>query len=220
MGQKRQICIADDHEILRAGLRSLLAPNPELEIVAEVADGFELLSALQKFQPELVLIDLGMPRLHGLDAIREIRRRQPDTKILVLTMHDSEEYVRAALEAGVQGYLLKDSSYGELVQGVIAVLAGKVYLSPAVSGGIVRGYLAGQKTDLPRSGLELLTHREREVLKLIAEGHTNAQIAKLFHCSVKTIETHRANLMKKLDLHNAAGLTSFAISQGLAVRKN
>lgn len=213
--EKKRICIAEDHTILRAGLRALLAAHPGVEIVAEAADGLELLRAVQKHHPDLVLLDLSMPRLHGLEAIHEIKQRHPQTKIVVLTMHDTEEYVLAALQRGAEGYVLKDNTESELMLAINAALAGKIYLSPEVSGTIVSSYLEGKKNPTHASRWETLTHREREILKLIAESYKNKEIAACLHMSVKTVETHRMHLMKKLDLHSAAALTAYASEKGL-----
>lgn len=212
---KKRICIAEDHAILRAGLRALLASHPDIEIVAEAADGLDLLSVIQKHHPDLVLLDLSMPRLHGLEAIQEIKQRHPQTKIVVLTMHDAEEYVLAALQGGAEGYLLKDNTESELIMALNAVLAGKTFLSPEISGKIVSSYLEGKKKATHTSHWETLTHREREILKLIAEGYKNKEIAEYLHMSVKTVETHRMHLMRKLDLHSAAALTAYAAEKGL-----
>ena len=213
--EKKRICLAEDHAILRAGLRALLASHPDLEVVAEAADGLELLSAIQKHHPDLVLMDLSMPKLHGLEAIKEIKTRYPQTRVVVLTMHEGEEYVLAALQNGADGYLLKDNTENELLAALSTVLTGKTYLSPEVSGKIVSGYLAGKKATAPTSQWETLTRREREILKLIAEGHKNKEIADLLHMSVKTVETHRMHLMKKLGLHSAAALSAYASEKGL-----
>lgn len=218
MMEKKRICIAEDHTILRAGLRALLASNPDVEIVAEAADGLELLSAVQKHHPDLVLLDLSMPKLHGLEAIQEIKQRHPQTKILVLTMHDTEEYVLAALQRGAEGYVLKDNTEAELMLALNAVLAGKTFLSPEISGKIVSSYLKKEQGATPTSHWETLTHREREILKLIAEGYKNREIADYLHMSVKTVETHRMHLMKKLGLHSAAALTSYASEKGLLLK--
>lgn len=215
MINKHRICIAEDHAILRAGLRALLAAHPDVEIVAEAADGLELLGAIQQYIPDLVLMDLSMPKLHGLEAIVEIHKRHPEVKILVLTMHDAEEYVLAALQAGALGYVLKDNTEAELMQAIQTVLAGKMYLSPEISGTIVHGYLTGKKTATHLSPWDTLTHREREILKLIAEGYKNKEIAECLHMSVKTVETHRTHLLKKLGLHSAAALTAYAMERGL-----
>lgn len=212
---KRSICIAEDHTLLRVGLKAMLASEPGLEVVTEAANGFELLDVIQKHQPELVLLDLSMPGLHGLEALQEVRRRYPEVKVLVLTMHDAEEYVLAALRAGAAGYILKDSTAAELVMAIHAALAGKSYLSPEISGKIVHSYLEGKKSGPPSSTWDTLTHREREILKLIAEGHKNKAIAECLHMSVKTVETHRTHLMRKLGVHSAAGLTAYAMERGL-----
>lgn len=218
INKKHRICIAEDHTILRAGLKAILVTDTSLDIVVEVADGLELLNAARDFSLDLVILDLSMPKLHGLEAIREIRRRYQDLKILVLTMHDTEEYVFAALDAGAQGYVLKEASQTELLLAINTALLGKTYLSPEISGKVLQGYLEGRKADKPSSSWDTLTRREREILKLIAEGHKNKDIALCLHMSVKTVETHRTHLMRKLDLHNAAALTAYAVEKGLLAK--
>jgi len=218
MAKKVKIVLAEDHTILREGLRALLSADPELEIVGEAADGREAVRCVEKLGPQLVLMDLSMPRMTGLDAIREIRRRHPETKIVALTVHKTEEYLRTALKAGADAYVLKDATHGELSLAIKNVLAGKSYLSPGVSDKVIEGYLEGKGSRMPNSVLGLLSQREREVLKLIAEGFKNREIADDLCISLKTVEKHRANLMKKLDLHNAAALTAYAIEQGLVER--
>jgi DNA-binding NarL/FixJ family response regulator len=218
MGKPHRILIVEDHRILREGLRSLLASNPDLEVAGEAADGLEAVRAVEAFEPELVLIDLAMPRMDGLDAIREIKNKSPDVKVLVLTVNKAEEYVLAALKAGANGYLLKDATYAELKLGIEYVLAGKTYLSPEVSERMVTSYMEGTDPEKASSSLDTLTQRERQVLKLVAEGHPNRRIADYLCISVKTVEKHRSNLMKKLDLHNASELTSFALEKGLVTR--
>lgn len=218
MGKPHRILIVEDHRILREGLRSLLASNPDLEVAGEAADGLEAVRAVEAFNPELVLIDLAMPRMDGLDAIREIKNKSPDVKVLVLTVNKAEEYVLAALKAGANGYLLKDATYAELKLGIEYVLAGKTYLSPEVSERMVTSYMEGTDPEKASSSLDTLTQRERQVLKLVAEGYPNRRIADYLCISVKTVEKHRSNLMKKLDLHNASELTSFALEKGLVTR--
>lgn len=215
---KVRIVLAEDHTLLREGLRALLSADPELEIVAEAADGREAVRCVEKLGPELVLMDLSMPRMTGIDAIREIKRRYPETKIIALTVHKTEEYLRAALQAGADAYVLKDATHGELALAIKNVAAGKSYLSPGVSEKVIEGYLQGKGSRMPDSVSGLLSQREREVLKLIAEGYKNKEIADDLCISLKTVEKHRANLMKKLDLHNAAALTAYAIEQGLVGR--
>ena len=215
MDKPIRIVLAEDHTILREGLRALLSADPKFEIVGEADDGREAIRRVDKLAPDLVVMDLSMPRMTGMDAIREIKRRHPATKIIALTVHKAEEYLRTTLQAGADGYVLKDATHVELLLAIQNVLKGKTYLSPSVSNTVIEGYLEGKEDQIPSPGLGLLSPREREVLKLIAEGYKNKEIAADLFISLKTVEKHRANLMKKLDLHNAAALTSFAIEQGL-----
>jgi len=219
MTPKYRIVIAEDHTILREGLRSLLSSHPEFEMVGEAEDGREAIRCVEKFKPDLVLTDLSMPRMNGMDAIKEIKRRNPKTKVLVLTVHKAEEYILSTFKAGADGYLLKDSTHTELVLAVKKVLSGKPYLSPEVSEKVIEGYLEGKKTLKVQTSFETLTSREREILKLIAEGYRNKEIADDLCISVKTVEKHRANLMEKLNLHNVQALTAFAIEKGLVSRE-
>jgi DNA-binding NarL/FixJ family response regulator len=219
MNQKSRIVIAEDHTILREGLRALLSSNPGFEVVGEAGDGREAIRCVEKFKPNLILTDLSMPKMNGMEAIREIRRVSPETKILVLTVHRAEEYILATFRAGADGYLLKDSTHAELLMAVKKVLSGKHYISPEISERVIEGYLEGKKTLKPRTSWETLTQREREILKLIAEGYKNKEIAEDLCISVKTVEKHRANLMEKLDLHSIQALTAFAIEKGLVSRE-
>jgi len=215
MSQKVRIVIAEDHTILREGLRMLLSTNSNFEVVAEAEDGREAVRCVSKFKPNLILTDLSMPRMNGMEAIKEIKRESPDTKILVLTVHRAEEYILATFRAGADGYILKDSTHSELLAAVKKVLSGKHFISPEISEKVIEGYLEGKKTLKPRTSWETLTQREREILKLIAEGYKNKEIADDLCISVKTVEKHRANLMEKLDLHSVQALTAFAIEKGL-----
>jgi len=219
MSPKYRIVIAEDHTILREGLRALLSSNPDFEIVGEAEDGREAIRCVEKLKPHLVLTDLSMPRMNGMEAIREIRRRAPETKVLVLTVHKTDEYILATLQAGADGYLLKDSTHAELLAAVRHVLSGKHYISPGISDKVLDGYLEGRKTLKTRTSWETLTAREREILKLIAEGYKNKEIADDLCISVKTVEKHRANLMEKLNLHNVQALTTYAIERGLVSRE-
>jgi DNA-binding NarL/FixJ family response regulator len=219
MGQKVRIVIAEDHTILREGLKSLLSSNPDFEIIGEAEDGREAIRCVEKFKPDLILMDLSMPRINGLDAIKEIKKRFSETKILVLTVHKTEEYILATLKSGADGYILKDSTHAELVLAVKNVLSGKHYISPGISEKVIEGYLEGKKTLKTKSSWETLTQREREILKLIAEGYKNKEIGDYLCISPKTVEKHRANLMEKLDLHNVQALTTFAIEKGLVSRE-
>ena len=216
MKEESRIVIAEDHTILREGLRSLLSSEPELRVVGEAKDGREAIRRVEQLEPDLILMDLSMPRMNGVEAIREIKNRIPETKVLALTVHKAEEFVLEVLQAGADGYVLKDASSEELVMAIRSVLEGQRYLSPAVSQMVIEGYLAGRKTG--ESSWDTLTKREREILKLIAEGHKNKEIADYLCISVKTVEKHRANLMKKLDLHSAAALTAYAMERGLVTR--
>jgi DNA-binding NarL/FixJ family response regulator len=215
MEGKKRIVIAEDHTILREGLRALLASQADLEVVGEAGDGREAIRCVEKLSPDLVLLDLSMPRMRGLEAIGEIKRCSPGTRVLTLTVHDAEEYILESLRAGADGYVLKDATREELLIALRSVLGGKSYLSPSVSAKVIDGYLAGKKSLKPESSWETLTSREREILKLIAEGGRNRQIAHDLCISVKTVEKHRANLMEKLDLHDVSSLTAYAIRKGL-----
>jgi len=213
--KRYRIVIAEDHRILREGLRFLLSSNPDFEIVGEAEDGRGAIRSVVELRPDLVLMDLSMPKMNGLDAIADVKNQSPDTKVLVLTVHKAEEYVFESLKAGADGYLLKDTTHTELILAVGTILGGKPYLSPGISGDLVAGYLEGRKSLKSELSLEVLTRRERQVLKLIGEGNKNKEIADYLCISLKTVEKHRANLMKKLDLHSASALTAYAIEKGL-----
>jgi len=218
MSEKHKIIIADDQRILREGLRALLSSDPELEVVGEAGDGQEAIHVVEKFKPGLVLMDLSMPRMNGMEAIKEIKKRSPETKILVLTVHKTDEYILATLQAGADGYVLKDSTNVELRMAIKNVLDGKFFISPAVSGKLIEGYLGNKRPLKPSTPWETLTSRERGILKLIAEGYKNKEIADFLCISVKTVEKHRANLMQKLDLHSVSALTALAIEKGLITK--
>ena len=215
MPNRKRILIVEDHTLLRAGLRALLSLDPEIEVVGEADNGRDAVQVTGTLTPHLVLMDLSMPGMNGMEAIRDIKRRYPETRVLVLTIHKTDEYIHESLRAGADGYILKDATHDELRVAIRSVLNGKTYLSPDISGKVINGYLGAGKPPNPTSAWDSLTHREREVLKLVAEGHPNKYIADYFCLSVKTVEKHRANLMKKLDLHNASTLTAYAIEKGL-----
>jgi DNA-binding NarL/FixJ family response regulator len=212
-----RIILAEDHTILREGLRALLAGMPEVEVVGEAMDGMETIRLAGELLPDLVMLDLSMPRLNGLEAIKEIKRLQPQIRLLVLTVQKAEDYVQAALVAGADGYVLKDATSGELFQAIRSVLAGERYLSPAIATTVVSLYLGAQDAGI-RTSFDVLSTREREVLKLLAEGYRSREIGDLLCISPKTVEKHRANLMDKLNLHNVSGLTAYAIEKGLVTR--
>ncbi len=218
MNQKRRIVLAEDSTILREGLRSLLASTPDLEIVGEAGDGLEAIDCVIREKPDLVVMDLSMPRMNGISAILEIRKQCPRTKILVLTAHSEEEYVFETLRVGTDGYVLKESTHGELVMAIESVLKGSRFISPGISSKVIEGYLRRGKTLRTGSPLELLSVRERQIIKLVSEGYTNKRIADYLSISPNTVDKHRANLMKKLNLHNASEITSFAIKCGVTER--
>jgi len=208
-----RIVLADDHALVRAGVRSLIASIPGAEVVAEAGDGHEVLALVDKWRPRLVLMDIAMPGLNGLEATARLTKSHPETSVIILSMHAAEEYALQALRAGAAGYLLKDADLSELEFAITAVARGQTYLSPAMSKHLVTDYrrrLAEQADPLDR-----LTPRHREVLQLIAEGQTTKDIATRLKLSVKTVETHRAQLMDRLDIHDVAGLVRFAIRVGL-----
>ena len=211
------VLIVEDHTIIREGLRALLSVDPSIEVVGETDNGRDAIHLVRSLKPMLVLMDLSMPGINGMEAIREIKLRHPEVRIIVLTVHKTEEYIRATLQAGASGYVLKDATHAELMLAIKSIMEGKTYLSPDVSGKIILGYLdVGGIT--AKSSWEMLTHRERVVLKLIAEGRQNKNIADYLSISVKTVEKHRSNLMKKLNLHNTAAITAFAIEKGMVAK--
>ena len=218
MGEKKRIVIAEDHRILREGLKSLLASRPEFEVVGEAEDGLDAISKVRESKPDLVLLDLSMPRLDGLSAIRDIKKVSPETRILALTIHTDEDYVLEAFNEGAHGYCLKDAGRAELLMAIESIFSGKPYFSPGIADKVLDGYLEGRQKIKSTSAWETITRREREVLKLIGEGYKNKEIADLLFISVKTVEKHRSNIMKKLDLHNAATLTAYAIEKGLVTQ--
>jgi two-component system, NarL family, response regulator NreC len=214
----KKVLIADDHGILRDGLRALLSAEPGLEVVGGASNGHEAIRAAEALRPDLIIMDMSMPLTDGPSAINHIKRRLPEIRILVLTFHTDEQHINAALRAGADGYVLKDDSRLELLTAIQAVLAGKSFLSPAICNRVVNGYLGADAQvnggTAPESGISSLTTREREVIKLIAEGMRTRQIAQFLSLSPKTVEKHRSNMMRKLRLGNAAAVTAYAIANG------
>lgn len=214
--KSHSIMIADDHAVLRDGLRMLLSSYPQFQVIGEADDGLTAVSTALQLKPDVLLLDIAMPNMRGIEAILEIKRLEPGIRILVLSMHDREEYVFNAMKNGADGYILKKSAAAELVAALNHVLSGEIYLSPAISRHVVKNWLRDEeKMDgANRAGLEI-TERERTVLKLIAEGHSNKEVANLLHISAKTVETHRARLMDKLELRTVPDLVRYAIKSGL-----
>jgi DNA-binding NarL/FixJ family response regulator len=196
-------------------LKALLSLEPDFQVVGEAADGFQAIQRAKELEPDLILLDISMPRVDGMAAIKEIKRVCPEAKILVLTVHKTEEHVLETLKSGASGYVLKDASHEEFLLAMKSVLQDKRYLSPDISARVVDGYLSGRKTVDPTSPWETLTARERQVLKLVAEGYKSKVIGEFLHISEKTVAKHRSNIMAKLDLHSASELTAYAIKRGL-----
>ena len=217
MDEQVNIMIVEDDRIIAEDIR-LAVLQAGYFVSDMVASGEDALLAITAHRPDLVLMDLSMPGMNGIEALTEIKRRYPDVRVLVMTLHKSEDYIHASLKAGADGYILKDATQEEFHVAMRSVLHGKTYLSIDVSNMVVSGYLGGGKVSGASSIYESLTHREREVLKLVAEGKTNKVVADYLNLSVKTVEKHRSNLMAKLDVHNASGLTAYAIEKGLVIR--
>jgi DNA-binding NarL/FixJ family response regulator len=209
-----RVLLADDHTLVRVGFRTLLESLPDVNVVAEASDGREALRRIDEHRPDVILMDIAMPGLNGLEATARATEAFPHCRVIVLSMHLNEEYVLQALRAGAAGYLLKDSGLAELEIAVRAVARGETYLSPPVSKQVIADYV--QRIGGEAGPFERLTPRQREVLQLIAEGHTTPGIAHQLGVSVKTIETHRGQLMERLDIHDIAGLVRYAIRVGLA----
>jgi len=216
---KKTVVIAEDHTILRAGLKALLSTNQIFEVIGEADNGRDAIRRVIELKPDLVIMDLSMPGMNGMDAVREIKDRMPEVKALVLTVHSEEEYVLASLQAGANGYVLKDATQNELLIAAERVLEGKTYLSADITEKVVNSYLNTSNVNQePVTRWDTVTQRERQILKLIAEGHTNKSMADYLCISVKTVEKHRANLMKKLDLHSVSALTTYALEKGIISR--
>ena len=208
-----RVVLADDHVLIRAGLRALLHSLPNIEVIGEASDGHEAIDVIARQQPDVVIMDIGMPGLNGVDSTRRIVKQSPDTRVIILSMHANEEYVGRALEAGAMGYVLKGAEPAELELVLKAVMRGETYLSPSIAKHLVQDYLSHRKDKTP--SLPDLTARQREVLQLVAEGCSTKDIANKLKLSVKTVDTHRSELMHRLDIHDVAGLVRYAIRTGL-----
>lgn len=210
-----RILLADDHTILRAGLKMMLNAQPDMEVIGEAQDGSHAIHEAQRLQPDIVLMDITMPDMNGIEATRSIKRGQPDIKVLVLTMHENDEYVFQALRAGASGYMLKEAADTELITALHVVQSGQFYLSPSAQSVMVGDYLQRVRNGEEKDSYSSLTEREREILKLVAEGYTNNQIAEQLVISPKTVDTHRTHVMDKLNLHSRAELVKYAMRRGL-----
>lgn len=210
-----RILLADDHTVVRQGLRKILEDRPQWEVVAEAADGREAVRQAEEVKPDVAIVDVAMPLLNGIEAVRQIARKAPGTRVLVLSMHNDEAYVTQMLRAGAAGYLLKDSADVDLLQAVEAVAAGKSFFSPAIARVIADDYVRQLEDRGASDRYELLSEREREIFQLIAEGKTNKEIAALLFLSPSTVDTHRSRIMEKLDVHSAAEIVLYAVRKGV-----
>ena len=215
MSARVRIMIADDHPLVRSGLRGLLERDGEFEVIAEAADGYEAIDLAVLHKPDVILLDVGMPRLSGPDAAQSISQKLPAVRIVMLSMHSDESYVLRALKAGARGYLLKASPEADVIAAIRAVAAGNAYFSPSITKLLVEEYVVEARRRGVDDSYELLSTREKEILHLLASGKTNREIAELLFISVATVETHRNNVFQKLHLHNLAELILYAVRKGL-----
>jgi len=209
-----KILLADDHKIVRDGLKSLIKKEVSMEVIGEADNGRKTVQLARDLEPEIIIMDISMPDLNGIEATRQILADSPDVKIIALSMHSDKRYVKGILSAGASGYLLKDSAFEELVEAIRTVDTGRFYLSSGIAGVVVKDYV-GSQANKDALTSDILSAREREVLQLLAEGKSTKEIASDLHVSGKTIETHRRNITQKLNIHTIAGLTRYAIREGL-----
>jgi two-component system response regulator NreC len=212
---KLRILLGDDHTLLRQGLRKILQERPDWEVVAEAGDGRDAVRQALAVQPDIAILDIGMPLMNGIEATRQIVRRRPDIHVLILSMHANEAYIIQALKAGAKGYLLKDSADIDLIRGVALVASGKSFFSPAVAKVMLDDYVRRLADKGVADRYDTLSEREREIFQLVAEGHSNKDIAELLSVSPATVETHRAHVLQKLDVHNTAELVLYAVRRGV-----
>ena len=210
-----KILLADDHQILKEGIRAILEREPDFDVVGEAADGEETLSRVKELRPDVVLMDITMPRINGLEATRRIGETMPNVRVLILTMHEDEQYISGMLQAGAAGYVVKTAAGSDLVAAIRAVHHGDVYLYPSIARRLVAGYVAKMSTDPGSASRDGLTGRELEVLKLIAEDKKNKDIADLLSISVRTVQAHRTSIMDKLGAHDRTELVRYAIRKGI-----
>ncbi len=218
MSKKYRIIIAEDSTLLREALKILISATAEFDVVGEAGDGYEAIQCVEKLEPHLILIDLSMPRMMGWDAIREIKRRFPETKVLALTAYTDEEFVLASFRAGADGYALKDSTRAELVEAIKNVLNGRSYIDSGISEKLIEGYLEGRKASETPTPWDSLTRRERQIVKLIAEGYKYREIADYLCISPATVEKHRTNIGRKLNLHNIPALVALAVKKEIVTK--
>ena len=212
-----RVLVADDHGVVRQGLRSLLEKSAEVSVVGEASDGREAVRLAAELHPDIVIMDIAMPLLNGIDSTSLIVNRSPDTKVIILSMHSDESYILRALTAGAKGYLLKDSAEEDILPAVKAVAAGRPYFSPAISATLLEEYLRAMKNRNLADSYELLTNREKEILQLLAEGKSNKDVAGILNLSPYTVDSHRTNLMQKLNLHNTAEIVLYAVRKNIIV---
>jgi two-component system response regulator NreC len=212
---KLKLVLADDHTLMRHGLRKILEERPEWEVIAEVGDGREAVKKCIALKPDVAVLDVAMPLLNGIDATQQIVRKVPETKVLVLSMYSDEAYVTRALQAGATGYMLKDSAGKDLLKGIASVAAGQAYFSPAIASLMLDDYVRRVAGSGIVDRYETLSEREREIFQLIAEARTNKEVAELLEISPATVETHRARILQKLDIHNTAELVLYAVRRGV-----
>jgi DNA-binding NarL/FixJ family response regulator len=212
---KTRILLADDHDIVRKGLRYLLERDPDSEVVGEATNGREAVKLAGELQADIVIMDIGMPLLNGIDATAQIIRKRPQTAVIILSMHSDEDYVLRALTVGIKGYLLKDTVEVDLLRAVAAVRQGRPFFSSAITEVLMEDYMRQLKNKGLQDSYDLLTPREKEILQLLAEGKTNKEVASLLEVSVLTVETHRSNLMQKLSLHSTAEIVLYAVRKKL-----
>jgi two-component system, NarL family, response regulator NreC len=212
---KIRVLLADDHTILRAGLKMMLNAQPDIETIGEASDGKQAISEAGRLSPDVIIMDITMPECNGIEATRQIKRLLPDVRVLILTMHENEEYLFQTLRAGAAGYMLKEAADTDLISAIRVVSGGRFYLSPSAQSMLVSDYLQRVHTGEERDSYSALTEREREILKLVAEGYTNSQIGERLFISPKTVDTHRTHIMDKLNLHSRAELVKYAMRRGL-----
>jgi DNA-binding NarL/FixJ family response regulator len=211
------VFIVEDHTLVRSGIRALLQAAPNLNVVGEASNGRDAVEMIQQLQPDLVLMDVAMPELNGIDAARQVHAAVPSARIIMLSMHEDRQYVFESLKAGATGYVLKSAAFQDLIAAIDTVMSNRNYISPGLSDVVMNDYIRRAQGEEQATELGRLSGREREVLQLIAEGKSSAEVGDLLHISVRTVDTHRHNIMTKLEIHSIAGLTKFAIRHGLCI---